>query len=260
MTEELKKYVITHYEQQPEESRIFHPGGFKLTDKLAEEAGIRKGSKVLDIASGKGATAIHLAEKFGCEVVGIDLSEKMVQKAKEEATERGLQGSVKFWKADAENLPFGDGTFDAVLSECSVCLFPNKEKAISEMARVVRPGGKVAITDVVLKGRLPDQFKTEIFHAMCIAGAETYDGYARLFEAAGLKDIKVVDYWWAPVIAPKEVPGLRDEIKDQVRCRVPESMSECCSEESINALVDFGVRLLREKIGYGLISGTKKNR
>src|SRR6266849_9690 len=93
-------------------------------------------------------------QSFGCEVVGIDLSEENVKRASEEAVIRGVANRVSFQPADAERLPFGDRSFDAILCECAFCTFPNKQTAAGEFSRVLKPGGHLGLSDLT-KDRWP---------------------------------------------------------------------------------------------------------
>src|SRR5258708_28107025 len=93
----------------------FHPGGTHLTDRLGQLTQLTRDARVLDVAAGRGTSAFHLAQWFGCEVVGVDLSEDNVKLATEEASTRGVANRVSFRLADAEKLPFDADTFDAIL-------------------------------------------------------------------------------------------------------------------------------------------------
>ena len=93
----------------------FHPGGLKLTSRLGEIVGLRPGSKLLDVASGKGTSAFHLASLFSCDVVGLDYGWENVNQATEAAAMRSLSGHVRFQYGDSENLPFDDKSFDAII-------------------------------------------------------------------------------------------------------------------------------------------------
>ncbi|HVA99801.1 MAG TPA: class I SAM-dependent methyltransferase, partial [Acidimicrobiales bacterium] len=95
----------------------FHPGGTRLTERLGSLLALTHESHVLDDASGRGTSAFHLAESFGCKVTGVDLSEENVRLATAEASQRGLARQISFQLGDAERLPFGDKTFDAIICE-----------------------------------------------------------------------------------------------------------------------------------------------
>jgi len=101
-----------------------------------------------------GASAIHLAREFGCEVVGIDYGASNAAAAGRLARAAGLEGRVAFAAGDAERLPFGDSRFDAVICECAFCTFPDKPAAAAELARALRPGGVVGLADLVRTVRL----------------------------------------------------------------------------------------------------------
>lgn len=129
-------------------AEILHPGGIEKTEEMAVACGIARDRKVLDIGSGKGITARHLAEKYGCRVIGVDLSEDMVEYANRMATAKGLTGKISFVKANALELPFEDASFDIVIAECSTVLM-DKEKAFRELLRVTRPGGYVGDLEMI---------------------------------------------------------------------------------------------------------------
>ncbi|HUV70549.1 MAG TPA: class I SAM-dependent methyltransferase [Terracidiphilus sp.] len=126
----------------------FHPGGIKLTERLGELLGLKRQSHVLDVAAGRGTSALHLAETFGCKVTGVDLSDENVRLAEAEATRRGLAGQISFQLADAERLPFDGGAFDAIVCECAFCTFPSKPIAAREFYRVLKTGGLLGLSDL----------------------------------------------------------------------------------------------------------------
>jgi ubiquinone/menaquinone biosynthesis C-methylase UbiE len=168
---------------------VLHPGGLEITRELAVLCNIRKNTKVLDVASGSGESACFLQANFGAQVIGIDASKQMVERARKKAAERNLP--IQFKKADAHNLPFEDDTFDAVISECTVCLL-EKGRAVREMTRVVKPGGYVGLHDICWKDNTPESLKQRLAE---IEGErpETLDGWKTLFEEAGLDDLRAAD-------------------------------------------------------------------
>lgn len=168
----------------------YHPGGLDLTRHLARTLGLRPGQRVLDVASGPGTTALLLAEAFGVQVDGVDLGETAVARAAAAAAERGLDGQVRFQVGDAERLPFADATFDAVICECAFCTFPAKRVAAAEFARVLRPGGRVGLTDVTLDpARLDPQLATLAGYVACLADARPAVEYEALLADAGLSTV-----------------------------------------------------------------------
>src|SRR5215471_7005040 len=164
----------------------FHPGGLKLTERLGQLLQLGPESRVLDVASGRGTSAIFLAERFGCEVVGLDYGRENVEAATADASERGLAPRVRFEQADAESLPFPEASFDAVICECAFCTFPDKSRAAREFGRVLRPGGRVGISDLTRTGELPDELKDLLAWIACIADAQPIEGYVDCFRVAGL--------------------------------------------------------------------------
>jgi arsenite methyltransferase len=166
----------------------YHPGGLELTRRLARSLDLRTGQKVLDVASGPGATAFLLAAEFGVSVEGVDLGEQSVARANARAAEQGVEGRVRFTVGDAERLPLADGWVDAVVCECAFCTFPDKPTAARELARVLKPGGRLGITDVALDpARLDEELKSMAGWVACLADARPLEEYVRLLEEEGLR-------------------------------------------------------------------------
>ncbi len=187
----VKRCCVAAYEQEWLSLLLgesYHPGGRRLTFRLAEAIGLESGERVLDVASGAGATAFLLAREFGARVVGVDLGERVVAAARGRAAAAGLAGLVVFAVGDAERLPLEDGSVDAALSECSLCLFPDKEAAAAELGRVLRPAGRVGITDVRASPEaLPEELRSLAARVACVADARPLEGYVELLEDAGLR-------------------------------------------------------------------------
>ncbi len=162
------------------------PGGLALTARLAQVAGISAGHTVLDIACGRGTTAFFLAQQYDCHVTGTDLSTKMITSCRSRA-EHEKEMRVSFVRADAENLPFCGDSFNVVISECSFSLLPDKETAARNIWRVLKPGGKLVMTDIILRGAVDNQLRDQVAFACCLGGAWRLDEYIRLFERAGFQ-------------------------------------------------------------------------
>ena len=163
----------------------FHPGGLGLTERLGELLRLGPGCRVLDVASGKGASAIHLARCFGCEVVGVDYGAKAVAEATAAAETAGVADRVRFTPGDAESLPAADGEFDALICECAFCTFPGKRAAAAEFRRVLRPEGSVGLSDLTRGGALPAELENLLAWIACVADAQPIDRYAACLEGAG---------------------------------------------------------------------------
>ncbi|MFI5593919.1 class I SAM-dependent methyltransferase [Amycolatopsis sp. NPDC051758] len=168
----------------------YHPGGLTLTRRLAELLRLRGGQCVADIAAGPGATARLLAADHGVTVDGVDLGQSTVEAARAATAEAGLAAKVRFHLGDGEHIPLPDNACDAVVCECAFCTFPDKPAAAAEFARILRPGGRVGITDVtVAEGGLPDELTTLAAWVACIADARPLGEYAAILERAGLTTV-----------------------------------------------------------------------
>ncbi len=165
----------------------FHPGGVKLTERLGTLLQLTPQSHVLDIASGKGTSALFLAERFGCEVLGIDYSRQNVEQANAAAAAKGAYPRVSFQAGDAERLPVDDASFDAVICECAFCTFPDKPAAAHEFARVLRKGGRAGLSDLTRGPVLPKELDSLLAWIACIADAQPVESYVQYLSAAGFR-------------------------------------------------------------------------
>jgi len=170
-----------------------HPGGTALTAHLAELMGITSDSTVLDVACGRGVSAVHLAQTVGCRVIGVDYSTANVAAARQAAEVSGVGARCTFVEGDAESLALEDHSVDAVVCECALCTFPNKPRAVAEFARVARPGGRVGITDVTSTGHLPG-LEDLLAWIACIADARSVDEYQGLLHGAAFHTDVIEDH------------------------------------------------------------------
>jgi arsenite methyltransferase len=168
-----------------------HPGGFAATHKLVESCRINKESYVLVVGCGVGQTPCLVAEEVGCRVLGIDLSEGMVEKAKERARRKGLEDKLEFRKADAQTLPFKENSFDAVISESVNAFIPDRVKAMREYVRVTKPGGYIGMNEVHWLNEPSPELRK--YASLVMAGADflTVDGWKDILISAGLHEIQV---------------------------------------------------------------------
>ncbi|MGH3369378.1 MAG: class I SAM-dependent methyltransferase [Nocardioidaceae bacterium] len=169
----------------------YHPGGLALTRRVADATEIRPGHQVLDVAAGRGTSALLIAREYGANVVGVDLSAANVSLAAGAAQAAGLSERATFLLGDAERLPVPDRSIDVVTCECALCTFPDKQAAAREFARVLRVGGRVGITDITaIPDRLPAELTTLGAWIACVADARPATGphgYTHLLEGAGLR-------------------------------------------------------------------------
>ena len=167
----------------------FHPGGLTLTERLGVLLELRPGMRVLDVATGRGASALFLAKRFGCEVIGTDLSAEMVRDAEARAENEGLSGLVQFRMGDAEQLPFEAAAFDAVVCECAFCTFPDKATAAREFTRILRTGGRIGLSDLTRTESLPPALETLMAWVACIADALPIAAYLTHLHNAGCNSL-----------------------------------------------------------------------
>jgi len=157
-------------------------------------ASLKEGETVLDLGSGAGFDCFLAAREVGPSgrVIGVDMTPEMVGKARENAR-KGNYENVELRLGEIENLPAADGSVDAVISNCVINLSTDKERVFAEAYRVLKPGGRVMISDIVLSRDLPEALAGSLAaYAGCIAGAVRKDDYIRLLEKAGFGDVRVV--------------------------------------------------------------------
>ena len=168
--------------------QVMHPGGLGATRRLAEACKIDPGSHVLDIACGRGTSAIYIANRYGCRVTGIDLSTDLVAEANSLARRSGVPNRVSFKVGDATALPSADGKFDVVMSQAILMLVTDANRVIKEALRVVRPGGRYGALELTLSDDAPASVvkaaQSEI-SASCIEHARTAKGWQERFIEAG---------------------------------------------------------------------------
>jgi len=234
----------------------FHPGGLALTERLGELLDLGLGRRLLDVAAGRGTSAIFLAQRFGCEVVGVDYGAEMVTGATALAEETGVADRVRFEQGDAERLRFADGTFDAVICECAFCTFPDKPAAAAEFARLLRPGGRVGLSDLTRVGSLPSELETLLAWITCIADARPIGDYISYLEDAGFVTDRVEPHnaALAGMIKNVQTKLLGAELLVKLRkIDLPEA-----DFDQAKALARSAAETVqRGGLGYGLIVATK---
>lgn len=166
---------------------IFHPGGLALSKLMVDRMGVNSHSRVLDIACGDGKTATYLARSLGCRVSGIDASQKMIDSAKELAEDLRVKDLTEFEVALAGKIPYGDGEFTSAISECSLCTFYDKDQAMIEIARVLKPEGIFGLNDVTVQihEELDDELRSLLGRVACVADSLSTEEYVNLFENNG---------------------------------------------------------------------------
>jgi arsenite methyltransferase len=156
-------------------------------------ADIQEGETVIDLGSGAGFDAFIVSPQVGAtgQVIGVDLSDEMLSLAKSNAR-KGNYRNVSFVKGDIEQLPLEDNLADHVISNCVINLSLNKGDVFKEAYRVLKKGGKLAISDIVLESELPAFVKNSLAaHIACVAGAEPLEQYVHYVREAGFQDIRL---------------------------------------------------------------------
>jgi SAM-dependent methyltransferase len=158
-------------------------------------ASLKKGEVVLDLGSGAGFDCFLAADKVGAEgkVIGVDMTPEMVEKARGNA-QKGNYKNVEFRLGEIEHLPVANETIDVIISNCVINLSPTKDKVFKEAFRVLKPGGRLMVSDIVLTKELPSLIKNNMSaYVGCISGAIIKEEYLALIKNAGFEEIKVVD-------------------------------------------------------------------
>jgi len=173
----------------------WHPGGLALTRILAKEIKLSKEDHLLDVASGRGASALMLAQVFKCRVTGIDTSIEALEQARKDAHCYRLENLVTFTQGDVNSLPFPSSSFSSVLCECATALFSDRQSALREIARVLRPGGYLALSDVTFcPEALPSPIDSPLARALCIPLGMGPEAYIQRIGEAGLIVQEKMDY------------------------------------------------------------------
>lgn len=162
---------------------------------------LKEGDVVLDLGSGAGFDSFLAARKVGKtgKVIGVDMTPEMIAKATANA-KAGNFDNVEFLLGDIEALPLPDNSIDVAISNCVINLVPDKENVFRELHRVLRPGGRFMVSDLVLLKELPEEVRTSVeAYVGCVAGAILKDQYLAIIRGAGFEDVRVVDESYAAV-------------------------------------------------------------
>ncbi|MDD2324742.1 MAG: arsenite methyltransferase [Alphaproteobacteria bacterium] len=156
-------------------------------------ANLKAGETVLDLGSGGGFDCFLAARQVGNtgRVIGVDMTPEMVSKARENAHKAGFP-NVEFRLGEIENLPVADNTVDVIISNCVINLSPNKPRVFAEAFRVLKSGGRLAVSDVVAFAELPDAIKQDLaLYTGCMAGASTIKEIEAMLHAVGFEEIRI---------------------------------------------------------------------
>lgn len=211
-------------------------------------ANLRPGEVVVDLGCGGGLDVLLAARKVGPtgKAIGVDMTPSMLERARANARQQGLE-NVEFHQATIDKLPLADASVDCVISNCVINLAPDKSAVLREIARVLKPGGRVAVSDIALKKSLPAEIEQDLYaYVGCIAGAIPIEEYKRELNAAGFADVQVVD--------SKMDLNAYGEVEGQAGCCPPPALdsplsvvdSACCAPAESNAVHGGFAKLLKQ--------------
>jgi len=262
-------------EKPPESTKTFfdlhagwgitkHAGALQATQELAAECHVGTDSYVLVVGCGVGITPCYLAKQHGCRVVGVDLSQRMVDRSNERAKKKGVQNLVEFRQADAQELPFEDSLFDAVMCESVNAFIPDRRKAAREYVRVVKPGGYVGFNECVwVEPPLPGMAD----YMWRVMGAEffpSHEGWKALLEECGLSEViemihtvNILSQWSSRA----RHMGARETLLTYLRFPLPFIKNPACRRLARESLpMPRGMFTVLRYFGYGLYVGVKPAR
>jgi len=203
-------------------------------------ASLKEGETVLDLGSGAGLDCFLAASKVGenGRVIGVDMTPEMIEKARENAR-KGNYRNVEFRLGEIENLPVADNSADVAISNCVINLVPDKRRVFMEVFRVLKPGGRLMVSDIVLLKELPDFIKNSIeAYIGCLSGAIMRDEYIGAIKAAGFHDVGIIDEASFPIECMANDPTAKAIIES---LKIPlEKMKEIAS--LVISLKVYGVK------------------
>ena len=203
-------------------------------------ASLREGETVLDLGSGAGFDCFLAGNKVGKNgrVIGVDMTPEMVEKARNNAKE-GNYGNVEFRLGEIENLPVADNSVDVVISNCVINLSPDKRRVFKEAFRVLKPNGRIMVSDIVLLKELPDFIKDSIeAYIGCLSGAILKDEYIEAIREAGFQEVKIAEETSFPIECMANDPTAKAVIKNLTI--PPEKVKEVAN--SVISIKIYGVK------------------
>lgn len=236
-----------------------HPGGYAATDELLALCHVEQAHEVLNMGCGIGVGSVYIAKRYGCHVVGIDLSEKMIAWSRQRAQEESVAAQVEFRAADVLDLPFAADRFDLVFCESVLNFVADKQRAIGELMRVTRPGGYVGINEMFWLGEAPAALAPQV---QAILGGDqalpTAQEWQALWAASGLQER----------VARVRSIDPRQEVRDRIRWIGWRWLMRAWGRaarlyirnpgvrQAIKAQFDFPADVMAQ-MGYGLFVGRK---
>jgi len=202
-------------------------------------AALEPGETVLDLGSGAGFDVFLAAQQVGKtgKVIGVDMTPEMIEKARKNAQD-GAYSNVEFRLGGIEDLPVSEESVDVVISNCVINLAPDKTEVFREAFRVLKPGGRLMVSDLVLLKELPDFIRSSVRALTgCIAGALKKDDYMDAIRNAGFSDVKIVDETIYPVA---EDEAMVEEISNQLK--IPRGIVKQSVDDYVSSIKVFAVK------------------
>lgn len=238
-----------------------HMGGRKATGELIELCHLQPGQSVLEVGCGIGSTTSYLAAERNLIVTAVDISERMVERSRERARRRGVAAHVEFKVADAQQLPFEAATFDAVIDESVTAFAQDKQRAVSEYARVAKPGGYVGLNEVTwIKTPPPELVR---YATVLMAGADflTATGWEALLAGGALGELVVRQHRFdarSQLVEELRQLDLKEQLAAWYRF-LTQSVTNPAYREFTRQVMSAPRQIFRfiSHIGYGLYVGRK---
>jgi len=233
--------------------KVLHPGGLQATRLLADRCGISKDMAVLDAGCGSGSSSVFLARQYGCKIVGIDIDESSLVKAKALARRNGVHNRVTFRQADINELPFQDQTFDGAIFQAAL-IFSEKSKVLQAVNKKIRYQGFVGAIELAWKSSPPYDLVLKVKDVLCAAAvnAETHPDWIDLLRQTGFdvvdSEFRDLDFNFRGIL---ENEGVLSTLRVALKC-VIDSSSRKKTQEVANLFKQTGGYL-----GYGIYVGRK---
>ena len=181
-------------------------------------ASLKEGETVIDLGSGAGLDCFLAAKKVGAsgKVIGVDMTSEMLDKARANCRKSNYK-NVEFRLGEIENLPVADGTADVIISNCVINLSPEKQRVFNEAFRVLKAGGRLMVSDMVLLKDIPEAVKKSVLgYIGCVSGAEMKNEYVKMIENAGFREVKIINETHLPletVLSDATGKAIMDDLK-----------------------------------------------
>ena len=202
-------------------------------------ASLREGETVLDLGSGAGFDCFLAANRVGRtgNVIGVDMTPEMIEKARGNA-KKGNYSNVEFRLGEIENLPVADNSVDVMISNCVINLSPDKRRVFAEAYRVLRPNGRLMVSDIVLLKELPASVMNSLeAYVSCVSGAMIREEYLRTIENAGFKEVKIVDETIFPIDPTSNTPSAKAIFQNpELRMEDVENFEKSILSVKVNAI------------------------